>query len=210
MAQWVKMKELEEDIDMCTTAPTSITNTTTPDQNNACALDFPLTTTSDNEDPLSGNDQSIPDVTTPAFSVPTPNTSKTTPALFAPNPKPSTSHYSPDHPNAKFRLLNLLNTNIMDRISGLMRSIKGGLFESDESWTELYHQKGHAFDMRLLNQSIEKRKTLVRAVEERRVNKLETQAALERIIVLETGKRKPIIVKETKVKSAKKEAREMH
>ena len=89
-----------------------------------------------------------------------------------------------------------------------MRSIKGGLFEFDESWTELYHQIGHAFDMRLRNQSSEKRKALVRAAEERRVSKSETQAALERLIVLERGKRKSTIVKETKVKRVKKEARE--
>ena len=74
-----------------------------------------------------------------------------------------------------------------------MRSIKGGLFEFGESWTELYHQIGHAFDMRLRNQRSDKRKALVRAAEERRVRKLGTQAALERLVVLEMGKRKSTI-----------------
>ena len=89
-----------------------------------------------------------------------------------------------------------------------MRSIKGGLFEFDESWTELYHQIGHAFDMRLRNQSSEKRKALVRAAEERSVSKLGTQTAPERLVVLEIGKRKSTIVKETKVKRVEKEVRE--
>ena len=62
--------------------------------------------------------------------------------------------------------------------------------------------------MRLRNQSSEKRKALVRAAEERRVRKSGTQAALERLIVLERGKRKSTIVKETKVKRARKEAGE--
>ena len=72
----------------------------------------------------------------------------------------------------------------------------------------MYHQIGHAFDMRLRNQSSEKRKALVRAAEERRVSKSGTQVALERLVVLEIGKRKSTIVKETKVKRIKKEARE--
>ena len=41
-----------------------------------------------------------------------------------------------------------------------MRRIKGGLFESDESWGEQYHHTGYAFDMRLRGQGSEERKAI--------------------------------------------------
>jgi len=89
-----------------------------------------------------------------------------------------------------------------------MRSVKGGLFEFDESWTEQYHQVGYDFDMRLRNMGSEKRKAGVRAANERRTSRPEAQAAMKKLKRLKRGKRKATMAKESEARKTKLERRE--
>jgi len=89
-----------------------------------------------------------------------------------------------------------------------MCSIKGRLFEFDESWTEQYHQVGYDFDMRLRNMGSEKRKAGVRAAGERRTSRPETQAAMKKLKRLKRGKRKATLAKESEAQKTKLERQE--